>query len=403
MNLAEKMALDCGVKISKPHVDRLFMPTKNSKFIIFDTRAKHSIDNYDYFVDVFDLVKGYLKANNIDVFQIATEKSQRLACDKCYVTINKKQEAYLISKSKLLISSENYSLYLASVFNTKSIGLYSSYKPQNSQPVWNKESQIVLESHRNGNLPSYNEFNESPKTINFISPYIIAQKILDSLDIENDLHNFELVNLGSSFAQKIIEVVPDFMSSEAFLKDKSINLRLDYIQSLNVAVFNYWLNNRKVNIITDKDINVNLIAPHRSNIIMLTVMMSDNISEKFLKQCKSIGLKVKIFCNSKDKLESYRFKFLNWDIEKDFDETRKLSEFKNVSENSFFISSKVLISKGKQFSCKANFIRNKPLDKNPENVIFSEEFEEELDFFKIYNERQEYIPSASITEPVGTN
>ena len=57
MNLAEKMALDCGVKISKPHVDRLFMPIRNNKFIIFDTRAKHAIGSYDYFADVFDFLK----------------------------------------------------------------------------------------------------------------------------------------------------------------------------------------------------------------------------------------------------------------------------------------------------------------------------------------------------------
>jgi len=395
MNLAEKMALDCGVKISKPHVDRLFMPIRNNKFIIFDTRAKHAIGSYDYFADVFDLIKGYLKANNIDSFQITTEKGQRLPCDKSYITINKKQEAYLISKAQLVISNENYSLYLASVFNTRSIGLYSVYNAKNTQPIWNKDSQIILESDRDGNLPSYGEFNESPKTINFISPYIVAKNILDSLNIKNDLHNFELVNLGASYAQKIIEVVPDFTSNEIFLKDKSINLRLDYIESLNVAVFNYWLSNKKVNIITDKDINVNLIAPYRSNIIMLTVIMSDNVSEKFLKQCKSIGLKVKIFCNIKDKLENYRFKFLNWDIEKDFDETRKLSNFENASEKSYFISSKVLISKGKQFSCKANFLRNKSLDKNPEHVIFSEDFEEELDFFKIYNEREEESTSSA--------
>ena len=38
MNLTEKMALDCGVKIGQPHIDRLFMPIKNDKFIIIDTR-----------------------------------------------------------------------------------------------------------------------------------------------------------------------------------------------------------------------------------------------------------------------------------------------------------------------------------------------------------------------------
>lgn len=396
MNLAEKMALDCGVKISKPHIDKYFMPIKNHKFVIFDTRSKYDNGCYDYFSDVFDLVRGYLKMHNYDAFQITNEKSIRLPCDKCYVSINKKQEAYLISKASLLVTNENYSLYLASIFNTKSIGLYSIYNSKNTKPIWSKDSLIVLESNRDNNLPSYNELVESPKTINFISPYIIAKNILDSLGIDNDLHNFELVNIGASFSQKIIEVVPDFISNEAFLKDKSINLRLDHVNSLNANVFNYWLSNRKVNIITDKDININLIAPHRSNIVMMTIIISDNVSEKFLKQCKSIGLRVKIFCNSQDKLDHYRFKFLDWNIEKDFDENRKLNNLSNLSEDSYFISSKVLISKGKQFSCKANFLRNKPLDKTQEHVILSPEFEEELEFFKIYNERQESTPSTPI-------
>ena len=389
MNLTEKMALDCGVKISQPYLDRYFLPIRNDNYIIIDTRCKNATGEYDYFNDVLDLIKPYLKQANIDIFQIATDKNIKLACDKCFITINKKQENYLISKARLLISNENYSLHIASVFNIKSIGLYSLFNPNNTRPVWNKNSQIVLESHRDGNLPSYGRLNESPKTINFISPYVIAKNILDSLGIANDLERFELVHLGKSFNQKIVEIVPDFISDANFMKDRSINLRLDYVTNLNSSVFNYWVSNRKVNIITNKDININMVAPYRNNILLMTVMLSENISEKFLKHCKTIGLKLKIFCDDKDKLEEYRFKFLNWDIHQDFENEGSLNKLINLSENSKFISSKILISKGKQFSCKANYFANKHLDNREESVILSKEFEQEIEFFKIYNERKE--------------
>jgi len=396
MNLTEKMALDCGVKISQPYLDRYFLPVRNDNYIIIDTRCKSATGEYDYFNDVLDLIKPYLKEAGIDIFQIATDKNVKLACDKCFITINKKQENYLISKARLLISNENYSLHIASVFNTKSIGLYSLFNPINTRPVWNTNSQIILESHRDGNLPSYGRLNESPKTINFISPYVIAKNILDSLGISNDLERFELVHLGKSFNQKIVEIVPDFISDANFMKERSINLRLDYVSNLNSSVFNYWMTNRKVNIITNKDININMIAPYRNNILLMTIILSENISEKFLKHCKSIGLKLKIFCDVKDKLEEYRFKFLNWEVHQDFENEGSLNKLDTLSQKSKFISSKILISKGKQFSCKANYFANKHLDNSEESVILSKEFEQEIEFFKIYNERKESTSSTSV-------
>ena len=72
------------------------------------------------------------------------------------------------------------------------------------------------------------------------------------------------------------------------------------------------------------------------------------------------------------------------------------NDLPTISEKSKFISSKVLISKGKQFSCKANYLLNKHLDNSEENVILSREFEKEIEFFKIYNEREESTTSPSI-------
>ena len=61
MNLTEKMALDCGVKTSEPYLDRYYLPIKNDNFIIIDTRNKNTSGEYDYFTDVLDLIKDYLK------------------------------------------------------------------------------------------------------------------------------------------------------------------------------------------------------------------------------------------------------------------------------------------------------------------------------------------------------
>jgi hypothetical protein len=397
MNLTEKMALDCGVKITKPHVDRLFMPTKNANFIIFDTRSRLENGEYDHYVDVIELIKEKLKQNNIDIFQICNEKSYRLACDRCFISLNKKQEAYLISKAKLLITNENYSSYIASTFNTKSILLYSVFDPRNTAPPWNKESQIILESNRKGNKPTYGTLKEKPKTINLIDPFKIAKNILDTLNIKNDLQKFDLLHIGENYHPKIIEVIPDFIAGPQLLANTNINLRLDLVDSLNIDVLNYWMQNRKVNIITDKNININLLLPFRNNVAAITVIISENISELYLKNCKALGVPTRIFCRDKNKLNEIRLKFIDWDIQEENNSEIKIQEISKINNQSKFKSSKILLSKGKQFSCKASWIVDKILDKNGETVILSKEFEEELEFFKIYNEREESISSSSIT------
>lgn len=385
MNLTEKIALSCGSKISTPYVDTFFLPVKNDNYIIIDGRAKFESGEYDYFNDVVELIREPLSKNGTEIFFLSTEKMMKINCDRCFINLNKKQEAYLIQKAKLIVASENYSLHLAAALNTKSVGLYSIYNSSNFRPVWNKESQIVLESHRDGNKPSYGQLSESPKTINFISPFLIAKSILDSLDIENDLGKYELLHIGENFKQKIVEIVPDFTSDNHFLAGKIVNLRLDYVKSLSANVLDYWISNRKVNIITDKDVHVGFLQKWKANILSISVCVSDQISENFLKQCRSTGFQVKLFCNDKKRLEEFRFKFLDWQIFKDFSD-KTLKDIEGVTETSRYISSKIILSKGKKYSCKANFVSQKEFDNRAENVILSELFDEELEFFKIYNE-----------------
>lgn len=388
MNLAEKISLDCGVKISQPYVDRSFMPIHFDKFIIFDTRSKYKHGRYDFFNEVYKLVKPFLEKHSIKTIQICDDSDAKIPCDRTFIKINKKQEAYIISKSELFISNDNYSLYTASALNKRSIGLYSVFDARNSAPVWNKDKQIILESNRDGNKPTYNQLDESPKTINFINPYEIASNILNCLNIENKLNLIKLVHLGEKYNQQIVEIVPDFTSDSEFLKGNSINLRLDLIKEMNGQSFAYWMTNKKVNILTNKDLNINLLKSFRKNIIGLTVLLTDDISENFLKAVKSLGIKIGLYCPDANKINDYRFKLLDWNVEKDFNENNCLNEIKNISENCKYESSKIIISKGKKYPSKAAYLAGIPLDKNGNDVILNEHFEEELDYFKIYDETE---------------
>jgi len=395
MNIAEKYALECGLKITKPHVELAYLPTCEDNVIVIDTRCKYSDGSYDYFSDIVSLISPFLKENNIEIFQIANDEDAKLTTKRCFIKINKKQEAYIISKSKLLIANQNYSLYLASALGIPSIGLYSIFDSDTVKPIWNRHLQINIDSDRAGNSPSYGQLNESPKTINFISPYLVAKKILDALNIKNDLERFELIHLGKEFNRKVVEIVPNYTTEDKFLQDQFINLRLDYLDNMSPEALNFWIKNRKVNIITNKDLNLSLLIPHKNNIKNITIMISDDVSENFLKNCKYLGFTIKIYCNQLDKISEFRFKFLNWDIYEDKSSILSGEIKLKINENTKFVSSKVLFSSGKLFSSKASFLRNSPLDKSGERVILSKEFEEEQDYFKIYNEREQESTSST--------
>ncbi len=395
MNIAEKYALGCGLKIAKPFIDLAYLPICEDNIITIDTRCRYNDGTYDYFSDVVSLIAPFLKEKNIEIYQIASDENVKLAAKRCFIKINKKQEAYIISKSKLLIANQNYSLYLASALGIPSVGLYSLFESDTIKPIWNQHLQINIDSERYGNLPSYGQLNESPKTVNSISPYLVAKKILDALNIKNDLDRFELVHLGKEFNRKVVEIVPNYTTEEKFLQDQFVNLRLDYIENMSTDVLKFWIKNRKVNIITDKDINLSLLAPYKQNVKNITIMISDRISENFLKNCKYLGFSIKIYCNQIDKINEFRFKFLDWDIFEDKASTLPDDVKSKINETTKFTSSKILFSSGKLFSSKASFLRNSPLDKLGEHVILSKEFEEEQDYFKIYNEREQESTSST--------
>ena len=384
MNLTEKIALDCGVKASKPHVDFMYHPIPFKDYIVIDGRYKNKVGEYDLFKKVVKLISPYLLNKDIKIVQLCQTVNDRITCvDKCCVDLNKKQDNFILKNSKLVVCCDNAASYIANSINKKTITLYSSFHSLSKAPLWNKKNQISIDSERAGNLPSYDTLSESPKSINFIDPLKVAHNILNSLDIENNLNEYKMINCGKSFFSNIVEAIPDYIPDSKSFKQGSINLRLDLVKDLDARILAAWVLDRKVNIITNKDVNIQLLKYFKDNILSITIMTSDSVSEPFLLAAQRAGFPVKIYCSEKERFDYFKLKFLDWTVL--FDDESDDEVFESLKKDYFFESCKMLYSKGKAYPSHASILAEKEFDNDGNRVILSKEFNKELNYFLIYS------------------
>lgn len=377
MNFLEKYASNCGVKISKPSIPYAYFPMQAEKYIVIDNRNRNISNIYDLYDDVISYIYEYLINEEIYIVNLCSSEKHIIAKTFPYLFLSKKQEAYILKNSLLNICSDNYSSHISDCFDVPSIGLYSSIPSNATKPIiGNKHS--VLESKRNGNLPSYFD-SEMPKNINYISPEEIAQKILDKLGIKTKIKN-ETVYTGSLYAIKLVEVIPDFIPDSTFLLKNAINIRMDY--NFDEEILQYWLSNRYTNILTKKPVNLSLLKHFKENIIQFTIEINESFTEEYIKEAKECGIPVKIFCSEKEKLSHYRMKFFDFEVEESIFKSRKDLEAKDLTGLKF-LSSRMLISKGKKYSSKKNLDLGIELCNSYEDVIDDPSFWEDLDYYRI--------------------
>tara|TARA_Y100000310_G_scaffold64151_1_gene59689 strand:- start:998 stop:2152 length:1155 start_codon:yes stop_codon:yes gene_type:complete len=382
MNVLEKYSVNCGVKIVRPSPAASYFPLKDDKYIVLDGRNKYPTNTYEMFSDVLGYIKESLQRENIKIYSFHTDEKSILLDTQPFINLTKKQEAYLIKNSMLVVSCDNLSTYYASAFDVPSLGLYSTYPAACTSPLWSKQ-HVSLESKRAGNLPAYG-MEETPKTINFINPEDVANIILEKLGIDTRV-NIETIYIGDHYPIKVVEVVPDFVASPSFLQGKAINLRADYHFHEERIV--HWLQGRTVNLLIKNPINLNLLKYFKENIVQLTVNINNTFSEDYLRQVIEGGTSLEIFCENKEQLADVRFQFFDFDIEESIFKSKKdLDESLNkFNKNTQFLSGKILISEGQKYSCLEAKKQKKVLTGHPEVVYDTTDFWKELDHYRLFN------------------
>ncbi len=397
--LVETYALNCGVPIGEPLITEAFFafPHPLEKTILIhafsggvnNNNATFPAKIYDHFSEVVTLLKPLVEPLGYKIFQIGAAGEPSLIgveslCGK--TTLN--QCAYIVKRCALLIGNDSMWIHCRGAFHGALVGLYGPTDVKNHGPYWNDPAKTVLiESHRKGKKPSYAS-NEFPKTVDMILPEEIVNGALKLLD-QPYTCNHESFWFGQAYHAQVVEVVPNITVAPTVQISGPLIVRMDYHFDEKHLAQNLSL--RSCNIVTNKEIDINILTQFKSNISSLRLEI-DNISPEWIKKAQRVGVPLGIFAIESDpkKIVAMRLKYADACLFDLFvpptkDEfLKQASEYRNKSldtEIKFdklrFKTNKFLLSDGKIYLSKAHWkagIVAQSTDHNSDTIIDNEDF-----------------------------
>lgn len=388
MHILERYALSCGVKIDKPFILEQYYPIALDKYIVFQTSGKGNSRQYDYWVKVFQYIKEY--TNDYKIVHVGLESDQSVAGVDLDLRgkTSVRQLAYLIKNSSLYLGIDSLSTHLAGYYDIKIVALYSYCFVQNCFPIWGRRhnrSLIEVDWSEQGK-PSFSLI-ENKKNINTIKPEVIAKAALNHLGVANDLDLVKTLFIGAEYHNPTIEVIPDSNAYPIFIKDKVCNVRMDYhFDEQNLLRLASIC---KVNIVTVKEININILNSIKAKICGLNIIASSDISEEYLNNVKSLGIKLNLSAPFNDEWPALCEKFFDFKLDKDEVVTKsRIKNASEINESCDFNSEKIIFSEGKVYSCKLFWEKKQPKLDRSAKVIDDQAFWQESDYFYIYKDER---------------
>jgi len=383
-HLVEEYAKNLGVKIGKPIFPTHYVPVIDDKYITVHIDNKIDSKFYEFFPEVVELLKNLLHPLGYKIYQIGGGEDPQLPLvDKSFLGFSRKQTSYIVKNSSLHLGIDSFPIHQASVFDVPIVVLYSHIYPSHAYPYWSTPSKVrILEADRNGRKPSYN-YHEKPKSINTIKPEDIVKNICELLKIPYT-KSINTKFIGESYSQGVIEVVPNFYGFAEELKNRLINIRMDYFHNENNLLA--WCSNYACHIISAKPINVQLLSNCKNNIKKITFHIENttDFSNEYFESVKNLGLDISCSTKNKDQISEIRNFYFDFRVE--LDEPSNQENIKNLSEiaNLKFLTKKDIFSNGKRYASKAHVDLDKVFVDRASDVIYNESFWTDLDHYFIY-------------------
>ncbi len=384
MHLAEQYSLAMGARIDKPFIETNYYPLPFKKYIIVENGADIKSRIYGMWPDVILEIKPYLDERNISIVQIGHKDSELIpsAFDLRGRTTTT-QQAFLLKNSILHCSTNDFLLDIASSFNVPVVAMYGNTFAEVAKPYWgDKSKHILLESHRNGNKPSFLA-EENPRTINLINPEDIAYSILKLLNVKAK-DKQETKFIGDLYTAHVLEAVPDFSPPQSFNPGIIINLRMDYKFDLQNMV--NWGSNRKVNIFTNKVIDLNHLNAIKNNIVGIQQEVCTDLNTKYLSILNNLQIKCELFTKNERALGKLRMKYFDYKVSLKKEKTREDAKDKisELPSGLFYKSNKLLFSNGKKYLSKYDYSIGRDYSGTDLQVVDDPKFWQDQDYVRIY-------------------
>jgi hypothetical protein len=388
-HLVETYALNCGLKIDRPHILQKFFPLTSEKFITLHPNSKFGSKCYDYWDEVVSIIAMPLKENGIDIIQIGTKEDTPIR--GCFHTQGKcdiNQTAYIISKSVLHLGADSFPTHVASGYDKKIVCLYSNTYSQIAKPYWTKkEDMVLLEPDRSETKPSF-AADESPKTINEINPEDVAKSVLDLLGIKYDI-KFKTIKKGMHYNAPIVQLVPDCLVNVSNLGIDSIIVRMDLKH--NEKVLAEQLKVCNCSIVSDQQVNLDLLKAFKPKIKEFVYFVKkETHNPEFIKELTKIGFPVILMSEMDDEdIDSVKLYYMDYGLIQKADRSsdEEIEKIKSLDLNNLHYKAKrLIISEGKYYHSEAAWHHKQPSPsiapvENP--VIDDEDFWDCLDEFLI--------------------
>ena len=376
-HLVEEYAKNLGVKISNPIVKDHFFPIGFDKYITIAQEKTTESKLYPYFGMVLNLLKPFLERAKIKVIQIGGKEA--IEGVDAALNLSFKQESFVLSKSLVHVGPDGVLNHLASSKNIPTVTLFGNIFSESNKPIFSKSGSV------NVNLTP--EWEKKPclapidpqRQINNIKPEIIAQSILDFLDIEKEDISFETKYIGDSFLSPSVEVVPTTYHPLQIPPNQILMVRADY--GYNEDAFMQYCTKHRVNICAKQLIQphgLQKIAANVGNFHIFVDSDWDDIPESYFETLKNLNINVRLLVLDPDDLPVIRNKYFDIPVLQYYEDKKAPCD---LTEQTKFLSSLRLIQDGKEYLSYAHW--KKGLDRN-NKVLDTAEYWRQLNHFYIY-------------------
>ena len=387
MHLIEQYSLAMGARINKPFIETSYYPLPFERYIVIENGFEVKSRIYGMWPDIIASIKPDLDEKNIFIVQVGEANSEQIpGTFDLRGRASIKQQAFLLKNSLLHCSTNDFLLNVASSFDVPVVGMYGNTFAEVAKPYWgDKSKHIILESDRKGNKPTFLA-EENPRTINFVPPEKISNGILKLLGIEVK-NKTETKFIGDLYTTYILEAVPDFNPPQTFNPGLVINLRMDY--NFNLQHMANWGSNRKVNIFTNKVIDLNYLNAIKNNIVGIQQEICTELNLKYLGILNNLKIKCELFTKNERALGKLRMKYFDYKVLLKKEKTREdiKDRFTDLSDNQYYKSNKLLFSKGKKYLNKYDYFAGRDYTGEDHKVVDDPKFWEDQDHLRIYEKK----------------
>jgi hypothetical protein len=361
MHLIASYAASSGLQISKPYIYPRFFAIPWEKFILLHAGGGMNSKRYDYFTEVVELLKQ--SAPEYEIIQIGG--ADEAAIPKTVDFRGKTdihQTAYLIQNAGLLLGNDSCNVHIASGFDIPIVALYGPTTVENHGPYFSSpEKTELLVADLNGNKPSYSA-EEYPKTINTIKPETVAQSVLKLLGKDPSLITRKSIYFGQQYNFSNIELIPNCLLDGSFLPETIPTIRMDYEFNEDILARN--LSVRQHRIVTDKPINLNLLAHLKQRIPLLVYDIKEGYSVEFVSAVRKLGINFVLSSLLKgDELAQAKLDFFDFNVvtEREHGGAKFLEGNPQIKSGMKYKTNKFLLSNNKFYLNKVRWKQDRPV------------------------------------------